>query len=308
MPAGAPLIRVGTSGWNYPHWRGRFYPQSLPAAAWLRFAAERMDTIEINTTFYRLVRPARFAAWRAEVAPFVATRAFRFAVKGSRFITHMKKLRGVDDSLARFFASGPLLLGDALGPILWQLPPLLRFHPDTLAAFFELLPRTAGAVRQPRGPNLTARAPLRYALEPRHPSFDDPAFHELCRRHDIAVVAADTAGQHVALAAAAGGGAGYFRLHGNRRLYGGSYSDGELAAWADRALGLTNARETYVFFDNDERAFAAFDASRLSDLLDSRRGQDRDRCDGRRERARRDRARRGAGVAVARRAGDHPGR
>ncbi len=125
------IVRIGTSGWSYPHWRGRFYPKGLRQAGELRHAAERMDALEINTTFYGSIRSSTFTGWREQVAD-LATRGFRYAVKGSRYITHMKKLRDVQTALANFYATGPLLLGDTLGPFLWQLPPVLAFDEELL--------------------------------------------------------------------------------------------------------------------------------------------------------------------------------
>ena len=310
-----PRIHVGTSGWSYPHWNGRFFPVGLPASRRLRFAAERMDALEINTTFYGSRRPETFVAWRDDVADLAG---FRFAVKGSRYITHMKKLRGVEIALANFFATGPLLLGDALGPILWQLPPQLGFDAELLAAFFDLLPRDAqsaqrlaarhdarfaGKATTERGPGLPARAGLRYAVEPRHETFDSDGFVELCTRSDVAIVHADTAGRHVALERA-GASHAYIRLHGSRKLYASRYTDAELAAWAARLRRLDVA-EAHVFFDNDARAHAPHDAARLRDLvrdlLPLPRAADRDRRDGRRTVSRRGGARRGGRLVVGER-------
>lgn len=275
-------VRVGTSGWIYPHWRGRFYPRDLPARAWLAYAAARLDALEINATFYRSAHPSTFTRWRQEIGGRAAE-GFRFAVKGSRYITHMLKLAKAETPLANFFASGPLLLGDALGPILWQLPPQLGFDEARLARFVDLLPRTVGAAQRlaarhdarfadrattDRGPGLAARARLAYAIEPRHPSWDCPAFFRLCARRDIAVVEADTAGKHVALAAPLAP-LVYVRLHGARKLYASRYTDAELDAWTVRAAAWRKAgvREAYVFFDNDYLAHAAHDALRLIERL-----------------------------------------
>ena len=131
-------VRIGISGWRYAGWRGDFYPKGLRQADELAYAAERMTSVEINGSFYSLQRPSSYAAWRAQTPD-----DFVFAVKGGRFITHMKKLRGVETPLANFFASGVLALGPKLGPVLWQLPENgWPSTPDRLAAFFDLLPRT----------------------------------------------------------------------------------------------------------------------------------------------------------------------
>src|SRR5579875_2972064 len=130
--------RVGTSGWLYPPWRKVFYPPRLPHRLELQYISSQLNTVEINGTFYSLQRPESFQRWYAETPD-----DFTFAVKGARFVTHMKKLAGVETPLANFFASGVLALKEKLGPVLWQLPPGLRFDPKRLAAFFALLPRTS---------------------------------------------------------------------------------------------------------------------------------------------------------------------
>jgi uncharacterized protein YecE (DUF72 family) len=295
------MIRVGTSGWRYPHWRDRFFPRGLPGARWLRFAAERLGALEINTTFYGSLRPATFSAWAEAVRDLAATRGFRFAVKGSRYLTHMKKLRDVEAALANFFATGPLLLGGALGPILWQLPPQLGFDEARLKSFFALLPRDvaaaqrlarrhdarfAGRATSARGPGLAAGDALRYALEPRHASFHDHRFYALCERSGVAPVVADTAGKHVALvlpppSVPRPAPLAYVRLHGSRRLYRSRYHDRELAVWAREVETLARrAEEVFVFFDNDAAAHAAKDAMRLQNLLDSAGAADRRGCHG----------------------------
>ncbi|WP_191892475.1 DUF72 domain-containing protein, partial [Streptomyces griseoaurantiacus] len=188
-------------GWLYPPWRGTFYPAGLPHRRELEHLSRQVGSVEINGSFYSLQRPESYRAWREQTPD-----DFLFAVKGGRFITHMKKLRDVETPLANFFASGMLALGPKLGPFLWQLPPSLPYEPDRLAAFFDLLPRTtseAATLAQRHDHRLEGRAlteaetemPLRHALEVRHPSFRDPAFIELLRKHDIALVVADTAGK-----------------------------------------------------------------------------------------------------------------
>lgn len=266
---------VGTSGWVYPHWRGWFYPPELPERRWLSYLAARLATVEINATFYRLQRPETFARWRAEVPD-----GFVFAVKGSRFVTHMRKLAGGEAPLANFFAQGLLLLGRALGPILWQLPPMVRFDADRAARFFDALPRdVAEAERLARrhDERLSGRAaltasdgrsrPLRHALEVRHPSWLSDEALALLIAHDVALVAADTAGLHP-LALCRTAGFAYFRLHGPTRLYGGSYREAGLDFWAARAgEALAEGADLYAYFDNDERAFAAHDALALAARL-----------------------------------------
>src|SRR3954447_22611631 len=192
--------RIGTSGWLYPPWRGGFYPPKLAHRLELRYLSARMNAVEINGTFYSLQRPTSFQRWHAETPD-----DFTFAVKGARFITHMKKLAGVEAPLANFFASGVLALGDKLGPILWQLPPSLGFDGDRLTSFFAQLPRSTGEaawLARRHDERLKDRSfttaltdqPLRHALEIRHKTFETPAFVELLREHAISLVVADTAG------------------------------------------------------------------------------------------------------------------
>ena len=174
-------IRIGISGWTYKPWRGDFYPEGLPHKRELAYASSIFNSIEVNGTFYGLQRPKAFADW-AEATPA----DFVFAVKGSRYITHMLKLKNVGTPLANFFASGVLRLRDKLGPILWQFPPQLGFDAERFAAFFALLPRDSGAalaLARRHDERLDGRAwleidhvrPLRHAVEIRHPSFVDPA-------------------------------------------------------------------------------------------------------------------------------------
>ena len=143
-------VRVGISGWTYPGWRGSFYPDELAHAEELAYAAERLTSIEINGSFYSLQRPTSFQRWREETPD-----DFVFALKGGRFITHMKRLIDAETPLANFLASGVLALGAKLGPLLWQLPPTLAFDAERLAAFFELLPRVDRRGRRAGGPITT---------------------------------------------------------------------------------------------------------------------------------------------------------
>jgi uncharacterized protein YecE (DUF72 family) len=269
--------RVGTSGWRYPHWRGGFYPAGLPQRLELHYLSERVVTAEINGTFYSLTRPETCAAWRAAVpANFV------FAVKGSRFITHMLKLRTFEAPLANFFSSGLLRLGSALGPILWQLPPQLRWDESRVRAFFEAVPRdVAAAERWARRHDrrTTGRAalraqeapdmPIRHAVEVRHPSWLSEAALFVLRKLDVALVAADSAGRHP-LTFERTAGFAYVRLHGSRTIYASRYTDAELAEWAGRIAAWTaTGDDVYVYFDNDAEGHAPRDALRLQALLET---------------------------------------
>ena len=229
-------IRVGTSGWAYPSWRGDFFPRGLVQRQELSYLAERLSALEINGSFYALQKPTSYRRWR-EATPD----DFVFAVKGSRFITHLKRLRDVDQALARFFGSGLEELGPKLGPVLWQLPATQTFDRALLADFYALLPRTLGGRR------------VRHALEFRHRSFCvDEAFAQL-REHDIACVVSDSPGRWP-MAEAVTSDLVYVRLHGPDpdALYGGSYSADDLRWWADRIREWTaQDRDVVVYFNND---------------------------------------------------------
>jgi uncharacterized protein YecE (DUF72 family) len=233
-----------------------------------------LSSIEINGSFYALQRPTSYQAWSAQTPD-----AFVFAVKGGRFITHLKKLAGVETALANFFASGILALGPKLGPVLWQLPPMLRFDPGRLRAFFDLLPRTttqASALAAGHDERMAGRAwtqsdqdrPVRHALEVRHASYDDPAFLALLRDRDIAVVVADTAGKWPRLEAVTTDFA-YVRLHGDQELYVSGYEPAALDTWAEkiRSWSACGLADVFVYFDNDAKVRAPFDAMGLAGRL-----------------------------------------
>jgi uncharacterized protein YecE (DUF72 family) len=271
------LARVGISGWTYPPWRGVFYPPGLRQADELAFASRVFPTIELNGSFYSLMRPQSYRAWRAAVPD-----DFVFAVKGGRFITHMKRLKGAETALANFFASGILCLGEKLGPILWQLPPSLRFDPDTLRAFCDLLPRSTRDIErlarkhderlagrnqvEAEGPN----QPVRHALEVRHPSFEDARFPEVLRAYGVACCVADSAGLYPLIDTASSDFA-YARLHGAKELYVSGYSTRELESWATRIAGWQATREVFVYFDNDVKVRAPFDARNLRRILEGKK-------------------------------------
>lgn len=283
-------IRIGVSGWTYKNWRRGFYPWDLPQRRELGYAASKFNALEINGTFYGLQTPKAFAAW-AEAVP----KDFVFAVKGSRYITHMLRLRGVETPLANFFASGPLALGDKLGPLLWQFPPNFRFDAERLEPFLKLLPATtAAAARLGRHHDhrLRARAylragpdrPLRHAIEIRHDSFRDPAFVELLRKYGVALVCADTVDWPRLMDLTAS--FVYCRLHGSVALYSSGYTDAELDQWAARIHAWSSGkpmrdgefaaaplddgkpRDVFLFFDNTDRLQAPTDAIGLMRRLD----------------------------------------
>ena len=283
-----PELRIGISGWTYGPWRGTFYPKGLVQKRELAYAARRLNSIEINGSFYSLQRPTSYQLWREETPD-----GFVFSVKGGRFITHMKRLREIEVPLANFFASGVLRLEEKLGPILWQFPPQFRFDPDRLASFFRLLPRDtaeAAALSRHHDERLSGRAwmrtqrrrPIRNAMEVRHESFKCAEFVDLLRRHDVALVVADTAGKWPFMEDVTSDFV-YARLHGDEQLYVSGYSDAALDAWAEKirawsaggdapaaklvggpAKKRARGRDVYVYFDNDVKVRSPFDAMNLA--------------------------------------------
>ncbi len=269
-------VRVGISGWRYPPWRGVFYPAGLPQRAELSYAAGLLSTIEINGSFYMLQRPEAYRAWYEQTPD-----GFVFSVKGGRFITHMKKLAGVESALANFFASGVLGLRDKLGPVLWQLPPSLGFDAARLAAFFARLPRSTGEaawLARHHDERLAGRAltdsdadrPLRHALEVRHASFKEPGFVDVLRAHQVGLVVADTAGKWPLLTDVTADFV-YVRLHGDVELYTSGYSEDALDRWAATIRGWdASGLDVYVYFDNDVKVRAPFDALSLAERVEQR--------------------------------------
>jgi uncharacterized protein YecE (DUF72 family) len=235
---------IGTSGWSYKHWRGSFYPSEMSRGSdQLRFYVERFDTVEVNGTFYRLIEVETFRRWR-EATPA----GFVFACKGSRYLTHMKRLKDAHQGVGRFFERVEAL-DDKLGPIVFQLPG--RFRPDCerLAAFIEALPPAH-----------------RYAFEFRDPAWFRPEILEALATRNVALCLYEFAGRAAPLEVTAD--FVYIRLHGPAGPYQGSYSDQALQTWAKRIAGWANdGRDVYCYFDNDDRAFAPKNALRLKELL-----------------------------------------
>ena len=277
-------VRIGISGWTYKPWRGVFYPQGLAHKRELQYASAQFDSIEINGTFYGLQRPSSFESWAAETPG-----NFAFAIKGSRYITHMLRLRNAEAALANFFASGVLKLGQKLGPILWQFPASFRFDLGVFESFLQLLPTDMDGVAdlaRRHDPRLDGRAfvdaiakcPVRHAVEIRHESFVTPAFTQLLRRYNVALVCADAVEWPLLMDVTAD--FVYCRLHGSKELYVSGYEADAIDEWAHRvvawATGKGNVegryadpannaaigkqRDVYVYFDNDAKVRAPFDA------------------------------------------------
>lgn len=270
----------------------------MPHKRELAYAAGIFSTVEVNGTFYSLQRPESFAAWAGQTPD-----NFVFAIKGPRYITHLRRLKEVEAPLANFFASGVLRLGTKLGPLLWQFPPYFRFDPARLESFFALLPRdteSAAALARRHDARMEGRAwteteaarPLRHAIEIRHQSFVVPAFVDLLRAQEIALVCADTVEWPRLMDLTAD--FAYCRLHGSEVLYTSGYDDAALDRWATRVAAWARGeepadaervidspgprrpcRDVYVYFDNDAKVRAPFDAqqliSRVADLLGQQR-------------------------------------
>jgi uncharacterized protein YecE (DUF72 family) len=282
-------IRIGVSGWTYTPWRGNFYPKGLLLKRELGHASRQFNALEINGTFYGMQVPRSFANWAA-----AAPEDFVFAIKGPRFLTHMLKLTRAETPLANFFASGPLALGQKLGPILWQFPERFTFDPIRLESFFALLPRTYSEaatlaarhddrLRAPAHLDVDQDRPLRHCIEIRSESFREPRFIELLRRYNVALVCADTVDWPLLMDVTSD--FVYCRLHGSAELYQSRYSDQELDRWTARirawAAGETmtdgnfilspladsQPRDVYVFFDNTDKLHAPDNARQLMTKL-----------------------------------------
>jgi len=284
-------VRIGISGWRYPPWRGVFFPKGLPQRNELAYAASIFPSIEINGSFYALQRPSSYGAWMEATPP-----NFQFSVKAPRFITHIKRLREVDIPVANFFASGVLRLGAKLGPILWQFPPSFRHDAELMETFFSGLPHTTSdalEIARRHDDHLRSEAwltidrsrPLRHAIEIRNRSFETPEFVKQARRHHIALVVADTADRWPLMEDLTADFV-YVRLHGDEVLYTSGYTEAALDTWAlkieawqngmqaEEAKTLTPAlpvrksgRDVYVYFDNDVKVRAPYDAMSLSHRL-----------------------------------------
>jgi uncharacterized protein YecE (DUF72 family) len=280
-------VRIGISGWTYKPWRGVFYPEDLKQKRELEYASTTFNSIEINGTFYSLQRPTSFERWAAETPD-----DFVFSVKAPRFITHIRRLKDAKAPVANFLASGIFNLGAKLGPILWQLPPNFLFRPEVLEDFFLLLPHDtekASALARKHDKWMSGRTALksdakrllRHAMEIRHASFVTPEFINLLRQYDVALVCADTVEWPRLMDVTSD--FMYCRLHGSEVLYASGYDESSLDQWTTRvgqwARGSEpedaervikergpqkSQRDVFVYFDNDAKVRAPFDAKSLT--------------------------------------------
>ena len=282
-------VRIGISGWTYAPWRGVFYPKGLTQKRELEYASSQFSSLEINGTFYGMQRPDVFALWADQVPD-----DFVFAVKGPRYLTHMRRLHDVAVPLANFIASGLLHLGPKLGPILWQFSPNFRFDTERIEPFLKLLPHDTEAAAQlgrrhsdklkaPAWLKVDTARPIRHAFEIRHDSFRSRAFIDLLRKHDVALVCADTVEWPRLMDLTSD--FVYCRLHGAEELYASGYDKEALDTWATRVAAWANGgepkdaervgrpgkkrkRDVFIYFDNDKKVRAPFDALALRERVD----------------------------------------
>jgi uncharacterized protein YecE (DUF72 family) len=236
------VIRIGTSGWTYSHWKELFFPVKCPQSKWLEYYTEHFDTVELNATFYRLPNLKTFENWNIRTPDH-----FIWSVKASKYITHTKRLKEPEKALERFFAASSGLK-EKLGPILFQLPPSLPFDEKIFHVFCQSL-----------------KPFKRYALETRHPSWISEKVFDILRANNIAFCIADTAGRfpfHEVITA----NFIYIRLHGSQQLYKSDYSEKELQMWAEKIKAWD--KDTYVYFDNDFEGYAVNNAKKMKEILE----------------------------------------
>lgn len=291
----SPDIRIGVSGWQYEGWEGSFYPAGLSAKKQLPFAAEHFNSIELNGSFYALQKPPSFKNWSEQTPD-----DFIFSIKAPRFITHIRRLKDCEGPVANFCAQGILRLGKKLGPILWQLPPSFKFEPEVFESFFKLLPHThreAARIGANHDRWMNGRTwleveedrPLRHAVEVRHKSFANEEYVELLRKYHVALVVADTPVWPRLFDITAD--FLYCRLHGSEKLYASGYTPEAIEEWASRVLAWSRgeevtdgakasttdgeklpSRDVFVYFDDDLKVRAPFDAQSLQKRINELRG------------------------------------
>ena len=287
-----PQIRIGMSGWTFDGWRNDFYPKGLVQKKELEYASRKVNSIEVNGTFYALQKPPTFQRWYQETPD-----DFCFSLKAPQYITHIRRLKDVADPVANFFASGIFCLKEKMGPLLWQFPPNVTLKDDRFEKFLELLPydsKSASRLAKKHSEKMEGRSfvdvegdyPIRHAFEFRHPSFMNPDFINLLRQYGVAIVFAhsglkspymeDLTADFV-----------YARMHGQEAQYKKGYPDKVLSWWSERVQNWTQGkqprdaqcvsdikpkavkRDAFIYFDTEEKSYAPYDALRLMELLDS---------------------------------------
>ena len=236
---------IGTSGWHYDHWRGEFYPKDMAKSRWLDFYSRHFTTVELNNSFYRLPSEKAFINWKHSSPP-----GFVFAVKVSRFITHIRRLRGIEEPMANFMARAQFL-GGKMGPFLYQLPPNMKRDIELLEDFIRILPEDTSHV-----------------IEFRHPSWFDDRVFDLLRRNNIGFCIYDMPDCNTPVIATSD--TAYLRFHGSHQLYASCYSDKELVGWAKKIPEL-GAGMVFAYFNNDAEGFAIRNAMTLENLLKVKR-------------------------------------
>ena len=239
---------IGTSGWHYEHWRQRFYPPELAKSKWLEFYASHFTTVELNNSFYRLPSESAFTTWYDSSPP-----NFVYAVKVSRFITHIKRLKNSEEAVDTFLSRAKIL-GEKLGPLLYQLPPNMHRDDERLASFLSILPRE-----------------MRHVVEFRHQSWLEEGAFQVLRGYNAGLCVFDMPGLKCPLIATAD--FAYIRFHGSTGLYSSCYAEEELADWADKLDSLAaKLKAVYIYFNNDAEAFAVRNAVTLRNYLEDARG------------------------------------
>ncbi len=239
----SPKYYVGTSGWHYDHWRGLYYPEGLAKSKWLEFHAKQFTTVELNNSFYHLPTEKAFTTWRESVPD-----NFLFAVKVSRFITHIKRLRNLGSAVENFL-SRACLLQDKLGPLLYQLPPNMKRNDEILEEFLSSLPQK-----------------YQHVFEFRHESWIDDSVFYILQRYNVGLCVFDMPGFTCPLVATSD--FAYIRFHGSASMYSSCYSDEELSQWAQRVAQLgQNLKAIYIYFNNDAETFAVRNALTLAKLI-----------------------------------------
>lgn len=268
-------IRVGMSGWTFEAWRGDFYPDGVTQKKELEHASRQVNSIEINGTFYSLQKPESFQHWYDQTPA-----NFMFAVKGGQYMTHVRRLKEVDEALANFMASGLLCLGEKLGPILWQFPPNVMLKDDRFEKFLKILPhdsKSAAKLAKKHTEKMEGRAwtkalcdhPVRHAFEFRHKSFNNPDFLAMLKDYNVAAVIthanAKSAGIEEPTADFV-----YARFHGEDPKFKKGYTKDVIEEWAAKIQTWTkgkNARDVFAYFGTDAKQYAPFDAMKLAQAL-----------------------------------------